>query len=148
MIEVNPLLPDDTWDWFCLDNVLYHGRILTIIWDKTGETYNRGQGLTVFADVTGLLGGMLMAAGMLDLNSSTFIERLTEALTLDSYLSGVGKAPVFAVIISTVGCFQGFRVYGSAESVGRQTTVSVVQSIFLVIIVDAVFSIAFARLGI
>ncbi len=104
--------------------------------------------LTVFADVTGLLGGMLMAAGMLDLNSSTFIERLTEALSLKSYLSGVGKAPVFAVIISAVGCFQGFRVYGSAESVGRQTTVSVVQSIFLVIIVDAAFSIAFSKMGI
>lgn len=104
--------------------------------------------LTVFADIMGLFGGMLMAAGMLDLNSSTFIERLNEALTLDSYLSGVGKAPVFAVIISAVGCFQGFRVYGSAESVGRQTTVSVVQSIFLVIIIDAAFSIAFSRLGI
>jgi len=104
--------------------------------------------LTVFADVMGLFGGMLMAAGMLDLNSSTFIERLTEALSLNSYLSGIGKAPVFAVIIAAVGCFQGFRVYGSAESVGRQTTVSVVQSIFLVIIVDAVFSIAFSKLGI
>ena len=104
--------------------------------------------LTVFADVMGLFGGMLMAAGMLDLNSSTFIERLTAALSLDSYLSGIGKAPVFALIIAAVGCFQGFRVHGSAESVGRQTTVSVVQSIFLVIIVDAVFSIAFSRLGI
>ncbi|MBT8048213.1 MAG: ABC transporter permease [Xanthomonadales bacterium] len=104
--------------------------------------------LTVFADVMGLFGGMLMAAGMLDLNSSTFIERLTEALSLDSYLSGIGKAPVFAVIIAAVGCFQGFRVYGSAESVGRQTTVSVVQSIFLVIIVDSLFSIAFSKLGI
>jgi phospholipid/cholesterol/gamma-HCH transport system permease protein len=96
----------------------------------------------------GLLGGMIMSSAMLDLNSATFINRLTEALSLDSYLSGVGKAPVFAGIIAAVGCFQGFRVHGSAESVGRQTTVSVVQSIFLVIIVDALFSIVFSKMGI
>jgi phospholipid/cholesterol/gamma-HCH transport system permease protein len=104
--------------------------------------------LTVFADVMGLFGGMIMSASMLDMNSTTFISRLAEALSLNSYLSGIGKAPVFAAIIATVGCFQGFRVFGSAESVGRQTTISVVQSIFLVIIVDAVFSIAFSKLGI
>jgi phospholipid/cholesterol/gamma-HCH transport system permease protein len=104
--------------------------------------------LTVFADVMGLFGGMIMSASMLDINSTTFISRLAEALSLNSFLSGIGKAPVFAAIIAAVGCFQGFRVFGSAESVGRQTTISVVQSIFLVIIVDAVFSIAFAKLGI
>lgn len=49
-LEVNPLLPEDTWDYFCLDRVLYHGRIVTIIWDKTGDRYNRGQGLTVLVD--------------------------------------------------------------------------------------------------
>ena len=104
--------------------------------------------LTVFADAMGLFGGMIMASSMLDLNSSTFINRLTEAMTMNSYLSGIGKAPVFAAIIAVVGCFQGFRVYGSAESVGRQTTISVVESIFLVIIVDAAFSVAFSKLGI
>jgi len=50
VIEVNPLLPANTWDWFCLDNVLYRGRILTIIWDRTGEKYGKGKGLTVLAD--------------------------------------------------------------------------------------------------
>ena len=50
VVEVNPLLPENTWDYFCLDHVLYHGRILTIIWDKTGEKYGKGKGLTVFAD--------------------------------------------------------------------------------------------------
>ncbi len=49
-IEVNPLIPQDKWDWFCLDNVLYHGRIVTIIWDKTGKKYNRGKGLTILVD--------------------------------------------------------------------------------------------------
>ena len=49
-IEINPLLPDDTWDWFCLDNVLYHGHIVTILWDKTGKKFNKGKGLSVFVD--------------------------------------------------------------------------------------------------
>jgi phospholipid/cholesterol/gamma-HCH transport system permease protein len=85
---------------------------------------------------------------MLDLNPATYTDRLASALSLHSYLSGIGKAPVFAAIIAIVGCFQGFRVHGSAESVGRQTTISVVQSIFLVIIVDSVFSVGFSKLGI
>jgi hypothetical protein len=50
VIEVNPLIPEDKWDWFCMDNVLYHGKILTIIWDKTGEKYKKGKGLSVWAD--------------------------------------------------------------------------------------------------
>lgn len=50
IVEVNPLLPENTWDYFCLDNVLYHGRILTIIWDKTGNRYGKRKGLSVFAD--------------------------------------------------------------------------------------------------
>lgn len=104
--------------------------------------------LTVFADAMGLFGGLIMSSSMLGLNPATFMDRLAVALTLDSYLSGVGKAPVFAAIIAAVGCFQGFRVFGSAGSVGRQTTVSVVESIFLVIIVDAAFSVAFSKLGI
>jgi phospholipid/cholesterol/gamma-HCH transport system permease protein len=104
--------------------------------------------LTVFANVMGLVGGLIMASTMLDLNPATYVDRLASALTLHSYLSGIGKTPVFAGIIAAVGCFQGFRVFGSAESVGRQTTISVVQSIFLVIIVDAVFSVAFSKMGI
>ncbi len=104
--------------------------------------------LTVFADAMGLFGGLVMAATMLDLNAVTYVGRLAEALTLESYLSGVGKAPVFACLIAVVGCYQGFRVTGSAASVGRQTTISVVQSIFLVLIVDAAFSVAFSKLGI
>jgi len=102
--------------------------------------------LTVYTDVMGVLGGMVMARAQLDVSYATFVERLGEAISLTSYVIGIGKAPVFAVIISLVGCYQGFRVAGSAESVGRQTTVSVVQSIFLVILVDALFSIAFSWL--
>jgi hypothetical protein len=50
VVEVNPLVPDGTWEYFCLDGVAYHGRVLTIIWDKTGKKYGRGKGLAVFAD--------------------------------------------------------------------------------------------------
>lgn len=100
--------------------------------------------LTVYTDVMGVLGGMIMARAQLDVSFGAFFDRLDEAITLNSYLVGVGKAPVFAVIIALVGCYQGFQVSGSADSVGRQTTLSVVQSVFLVIVVDALFSIVFS----
>ena len=64
------------------------------------------------------------------------------------YLVGVGKAPVFAAVIALVGCHQGFQASGDAESVGRRTTTSVVQSIFAIIVVDALFSVVFSWLGI
>ncbi|MDP2693524.1 MAG: MlaE family lipid ABC transporter permease subunit [Gallionella sp.] len=102
--------------------------------------------LTVYTDIMGVLGGMVMARAQLDVSFSTFIDRLDDAVSLTSFLIGIGKAPVFAVIIALVGCYQGFQVSGSAESVGRQTTISVVQSIFLVILADALFSIAFSWL--
>lgn len=104
--------------------------------------------LTVFADIMGTLGGMVMASVQLDISLSTFVDRLSVAITLDSFLAGLGKAPVFALIIATIGCFHGFQVSGSAESVGRLTTRSVVQSIVSVIFVDAAFSVAFSYLGI
>jgi hypothetical protein len=50
IVEVNPLVPDDTWSWFCLDNVLYHGWIITIVWDKNGTRYGKGTGLRLYAD--------------------------------------------------------------------------------------------------
>ena len=104
--------------------------------------------LTVFADIMGVLGGMLMSSVQLEIAFSTYIDRLGVAISVDSFLVGVGKAPVFAAIIATIGCFYGFQVVGSAESVGRRTTMSVVQSILAVIVVDAAFSVAFSRLGI
>jgi phospholipid/cholesterol/gamma-HCH transport system permease protein len=102
--------------------------------------------LTVFADVMGVLGGMIMARAQLGVGFGDFLERLSKAVSITSYLVGIGKAPVFAAIIAVVGCFQGFRTKGGADSVGRQTTRSVVQSIFLVIVADALFSIAFSVL--
>jgi phospholipid/cholesterol/gamma-HCH transport system permease protein len=100
--------------------------------------------LTVYTDIMGVLGGMVMARSQLDVSFSAYLGQLDEAISLSSYLVGIGKAPVFALIIALVGCYQGFQVSGSADSVGRQTTVSVVQSIFLVIVTDALFSIVFS----
>jgi len=99
--------------------------------------------LTVYADVTGVLGGMIMANSKLDVSFVVFLDRLGDAVSMSSFLTGIVKAPVFAAIIALVGCFQGFQVGGSADSVGRQTTLSVVQSIFLVILADALFSVVF-----
>jgi phospholipid/cholesterol/gamma-HCH transport system permease protein len=105
--------------------------------------------LTLIADASGILGGMVMSTLMLDVSFQDFIDRLPQVyLILSSFLIGIGKAPVFAIIVALMGCYQGFQVWGGADSVGRQTTVSVVQSIFLVIVADAVFSILFAWLGI
>jgi phospholipid/cholesterol/gamma-HCH transport system permease protein len=104
--------------------------------------------LAVFADIMGILGGMILAKLQLGLGFTPFIDRLNEAVSLQSFLIGISKAPVFALIIAMIGCFQGFRVQGSAASVGHHTTMSVVQSIFLVIVVDAQFSVVFSWLGI
>jgi phospholipid/cholesterol/gamma-HCH transport system permease protein len=102
--------------------------------------------LTVFADVLGVVGGMVMARQQLDVGFVDFLDRFVKAVVTSTALTGIGKAPVFAVIIAVVGCYQGFRTKGGADSVGRQTTRSVVQSIFLVIMADALFSIVFSAL--
>ncbi|MFO1371289.1 MAG: MlaE family lipid ABC transporter permease subunit [Candidatus Competibacteraceae bacterium] len=103
--------------------------------------------LTVFADILSVFGGMVMAQALLDVSFSDFLDRFPQVVTLTSFLLGVGKAPAFAAIIALVGCYQGFQVRGGADSVGRQTTVSVVQSIFLVIATDALFSVVLGSVG-
>jgi phospholipid/cholesterol/gamma-HCH transport system permease protein len=100
--------------------------------------------LTVFADVVGVFGGMLIAWNQLGITFTEFLNRFEYAIALRHYVIGIGKTPVFAVIISLVGCHQGFQVRGGVDHVGRQTTVSVVQAIFLVIVTDAFFSIVFS----
>ena len=99
--------------------------------------------LTVFADLTGVFGGMVMARSQLGIGFHEFVDRFGREMQGATFLIGIGKSLVFAVIIVLIGCFQGFRTSGSADSVGRQTTLSVVQSIFLVIVADALFSIVF-----
>jgi phospholipid/cholesterol/gamma-HCH transport system permease protein len=102
--------------------------------------------LTVAADFFGVFGGMLMAQAQLGVSFGEFLDRFVKAVSVTAYMIGIGKAPVFAAIIAAVGCFQGFGAKGGADSVGRQTTRAVVQSIFLVIVTDALFSIAFSAL--
>jgi phospholipid/cholesterol/gamma-HCH transport system permease protein len=102
--------------------------------------------LTVFADFLGVLGGMVMAQQKLGIGFPEFLDRLAKAVSVTAFFIGIGKAPVFAGIIALVGCYQGFRTKGGADSVGRQTTRSVVQAVFLVIVADALFSIAFSAL--
>ncbi|WP_291991868.1 ABC transporter permease [Candidatus Accumulibacter sp. ACC003] len=102
--------------------------------------------LTLFADLLGVFGGMIMARSQLGVGFGEFLDRFVTAVSVSAYLTGIGKAPVFAAIIAIIGCFQGFRTHGGADSVGRQTTRSVVQSIFLVIVADALFSVAFSAL--
>jgi phospholipid/cholesterol/gamma-HCH transport system permease protein len=102
--------------------------------------------LTVFADVLGVVGGMLMAKAQLGVGHAEFLARFVKAVSVTTYAVGIAKAPVFAAIIAVVGCFQGFQTKGGADGVGRQTTRSVVQSIFLVIVADAMFSVAFSAL--
>jgi phospholipid/cholesterol/gamma-HCH transport system permease protein len=104
--------------------------------------------ITVYADILAVFGGMVMSNAQLGIGFNAFIERLEEAIDYSTFMIGIGKAPVFAAIIAIVGCYQGFKVEGSAESVGLHTTISVVQSIFLVIIVDAMFSVLFSMMGI
>ena len=87
-----------------------------------------------------------MARGQLDVSYIEFLDRFVKAVSPTAYLIGIGKAPVFAAIIAMVGCYQGLSTRGGADSVGRQTTRAVVQAIFLVIVADALFSVAFSAL--
>lgn len=104
--------------------------------------------LTIWADIFGILGGMFMTHSLLHIGFSDFLRRFPKVVDLSSLLIGLGKAPIFALIIASIACFQGLRVKGSADSVGQKTTRSVVQSIFFIIIADALFSILFSTLGI
>jgi phospholipid/cholesterol/gamma-HCH transport system permease protein len=104
--------------------------------------------LAFFADMMGLLGGGLMAWMVLDISPAMFIQRLHEAVDVWSFLVGIIKAPFFAAMIALVGCYEGLQVSGSAESVGSHTTRAVVEAIFLVIVMDAVFSIFFSVIGV
>ena len=103
--------------------------------------------LAFLAVLAGLAGGMLVGLLSLDISPEMFIARLDETVQLRHYLVGLSKAPVFALVIAVVGCLEGFKVGGTAQSVGERTTSSVVQSISLVIILDALFAIFFMEMG-
>lgn len=104
--------------------------------------------LTVWSDLFGVFGSMIIAKTSLGINFHAFLERFDYVITTQQYYLGLIKTPVFALVIAGTGCFQGFSVGASADSVGRQTTKAAVQSIFLIIIVDAMFSIIYSVLGV
>ncbi len=99
--------------------------------------------LTMIADAASMGGGMIVASSSLDISYSLFLHRLQSYVSINNYVIGISKTFAFAWIIAMVGCFCGFRVKSNAESIGTQTTRSVVMSICLIIFVDAVFAIVF-----
>ena len=101
--------------------------------------------LTFIADVIGLLGGGLMSLSLLNISFQQYVDRVAYVATPTMFFVGMIKAPVFAFIIAIIGCYQGLKVSGSAESVGKRTTLAVVQAIFVVIMADGLFSIAFSE---
>jgi phospholipid/cholesterol/gamma-HCH transport system permease protein len=103
--------------------------------------------LAFYAAMIGLLGGGLFCWFALGIPPITFVARIREVVPITDLLQGLLKAPVFGMIIAVAGCFQGMQVEGNAEAVGLRTTAAVVQSIFLVIVLDAFFAVFFASIG-
>jgi phospholipid/cholesterol/gamma-HCH transport system permease protein len=104
--------------------------------------------LTFLADIASLLGAAVVCKIYAGIPTETFIERLKGAIALRTFLVGVCKAPFMALIIGLVASMEGLRVKGSAESLGAQTTLSVVKSIFMVIVVDGIFAMFYAAVGV
>jgi len=104
--------------------------------------------LAFISDLAGLLGGGIMVMASLNVSPQLYIHRIGEAITLWGFWIGIIKAPLFGAIIGVVSCFQGMQVKGTSESIGICTTRSVVESIFLVTIADALLSVFFSSLGI
>ncbi len=104
--------------------------------------------LTFVGMIAGIVGGGVVCALVLDISPTLFITRLHETTAVKHFWVGMVKAPIFAFLIAAIGCLEGFKVSGSAESVGTHTTSSVVQSIFVVILIDAIAAIFCMELGV
>ena len=102
--------------------------------------------LTLVGMLAGLLGGAAVCVFALDISPLMFVTRLHETTAVRHFWVGMSKAPVFAFLIAAIGCLEGFKVAGSAESVGTHTTSSVVQSIFVVILIDALAAVFFMEI--
>ena len=103
--------------------------------------------LTFLAMLSGIVGGGVVCALTLDISPAMFLSLLQSDIGVKHFLVGMVKAPFFAFLIAAIGCLEGFKVSGSAESVGAHTTSSVVQSIFVVIVLDAVAALFFMEMG-
>jgi phospholipid/cholesterol/gamma-HCH transport system permease protein len=104
--------------------------------------------LSFYSNVMAIMGGGIICVTQLDLSGPQFLEQLRQAVNLTQLAVGLVKAPIFAFLTAMVGCYEGLKVSGSAESVGVHTTQAVVVAIFLVIVADAVFAILFNWLSI
>ena len=104
--------------------------------------------LGLFSNISGLVGGAMMSWIELGVSPAVFQARLVSNTDVWHLLVGMIKAPFFAMIIGIIGCYEGLKVGGNAETLGRLTSTSVVLSIFLVIVADAIFSVVFALIGI
>lgn len=104
--------------------------------------------LVFIADAFAILGGMFAIKYQLDLGFSSYIDRLHDTVGWNHFLVGIVKAPFWGFAIAMVGCMRGFEVKGDTESIGRLTTISVVNALFWIIFLDAVFSIIFSKLNI
>jgi phospholipid/cholesterol/gamma-HCH transport system permease protein len=104
--------------------------------------------LTIIADIIGLVGGGILCRLLLDMPVLQYVNRVNESISTTTFWVGIGKAPVFAVLIAVTGTRCGFRVHGSTRELGRLTTLAVVQSIFFVILADAIFAVLFMELDI
>ncbi len=103
--------------------------------------------LIFIADIIGMFGGAVVAKINFGISYELFINRLYESLDIKHYILGLIKAPFFAFIIATIGAFRGFEVKNNTQSLGLKTTQSVVNAIFLVIAIDALFSVVYTELG-
>ncbi|MGH8030917.1 MAG: MlaE family lipid ABC transporter permease subunit [Luteimonas sp.] len=103
--------------------------------------------LTFIGMIAGLFGGMSVGAFSLDIPPQAYFARMHDTIALGDFVVGMAKAPVFALVIGLIGCLEGLQVQGTAQSVGERTTSSVVQTISLVIIIDAVAAIWFMHMG-
>lgn len=103
--------------------------------------------LTFVGMVAGIFGGMLVCVFSLDISVTQFLNIVERDIALTHFLVGLGKAPIFAFVVAVIGCLEGLKVSGSAQSVGEHTTSSVVQSIFMVILLDAIAALFFMEMG-
>ncbi len=103
--------------------------------------------LAFYASILSIIGGGLLAWTSLNIPPVTFIQRIQEVVPITDLYIGLIKAPVFGAMIAIIGCYQGMQVEGDAEQVGSRTTSAVVQSIFMVIVLDAFFAVFFEKIG-
>ena len=104
--------------------------------------------IVFFADIVGVFGGMIVADGSLGISYREFIVRARDVVEMKHIFIGLIKAPFFGLLIALIGCFRGFQVTGSTESIGRYTTISVVNAIFWVIACNALISVILTEVGI